>query len=56
MTDDAGQIRELIDSWIAASNAGDVPALMDMMTDDVIFMTPGGRRLAKRSSRPTASA
>ena len=41
MTDDAGQIRELIDSWIAASNAGDVPALMDMMTDDVIFMTPG---------------
>ena len=41
MTDDAGQIRELIDSWIAASNAGDVFALMDMMTDDVIFMTPG---------------
>ena len=41
MTDDARQIRELIDSWIAASNAGDVPALMDMMTDDVIFMTPG---------------
>ena len=41
MTDDARQIRELIDSWIAASNAGDVPALMDMMTDDVVFMTPG---------------
>src|SRR5271154_7425179 len=41
MTDDARQIRELIDSWIEASNAGDVPALMDMMTDDVIFMTPG---------------
>jgi uncharacterized protein (TIGR02246 family) len=35
------QIRRLIDSWIAASNARDVPALMDMMTDDVIFMTPG---------------
>ena len=41
MTDDARQIRELIDSWIAASNAGDIAALMDMMTDDVIFMTPG---------------
>ena len=26
---------------IAASKAGDVPALMDLMTDDVIFMTPG---------------
>jgi uncharacterized protein (TIGR02246 family) len=41
MTHDAGQIRELIDSWIAASKAGDLPALMDMMTDDVLFMTPG---------------
>ena len=41
MTDDAGQIRELIASWIAASNAGDVPALMDVMTDGVVFMTPG---------------
>src|SRR5271154_4019967 len=41
MTDDTRPIRELIDSWIAASNAGDVPALMDVMTDDVVFMTPG---------------
>jgi uncharacterized protein (TIGR02246 family) len=41
MTDDAHQIRELVDSWIAASKAGDLPALMDMMTDDVLFMTPG---------------
>ena len=35
------QIRKLIDSWIAASNARDLPALTDMMTDDVVFMTPG---------------
>ena len=41
MTDDKGQIRELVDSWIAASKAHDLPALMGMMTDDVIFMTPG---------------
>ena len=41
MTDDARQIRELVNSWIAASKAGDLPALMDMMTDDVLFMTPG---------------
>jgi uncharacterized protein (TIGR02246 family) len=43
MTDDARQIRELVDSWIAASKAGDLPALMEMMTDDVLFITP--RRL-----------
>ena len=39
--DDARQIRQLVDSWIAASKAHDLPALMDMMTDDVVFMTPG---------------
>jgi uncharacterized protein (TIGR02246 family) len=39
--DDERQIRKLIDSWIAASNARNLPALMDMMTDDVVFMTPG---------------
>jgi uncharacterized protein (TIGR02246 family) len=39
--DDARQIRELIDSWIAASNGRDLPALLGMMTDDIVFMTPG---------------
>ena len=39
--EDVRQIRELVDSWIAASNAHDLRALLDMMTDDVVFMTPG---------------
>ena len=39
--DDGRQIRQLVDSWIAASEAHDLPALMGMMTDDVVFMTPG---------------
>jgi len=39
--DDERQIRKLIESWIAASNARNLPALMDMMTEDVVFMTPG---------------
>jgi uncharacterized protein (TIGR02246 family) len=39
--DDERQIRALIEAWIAASNARDLPALMEMMTDDVVFMTPG---------------
>jgi uncharacterized protein (TIGR02246 family) len=41
MTDDERQIRELVDSWIAAGNAHDLSALLDMMTDDIVFMTPG---------------
>jgi uncharacterized protein (TIGR02246 family) len=39
--DDERQIHKLIEAWIAASNARNLPALMDMMTDDVVFMTPG---------------
>ena len=39
--EDERQIRKLIDAWIAASNGRNLPALMDMMTDDVVFMTPG---------------
>ena len=39
--DDTRQIRQLVDSWIAASKAHNLPALMGMMTDDVVFMTAG---------------
>ncbi len=39
--EDTRQIRQLVDSWIAASKAHDLRALMDMMADDVVFMTPG---------------
>jgi uncharacterized protein (TIGR02246 family) len=41
MTDDERQIRELVDAWMAAGKAGDVPAVLALMTEDVIFMTPG---------------
>ena len=41
MTDDERQIRDLVDSWMAASRAGDVQGVLALMTDDVIFMTPG---------------
>jgi uncharacterized protein (TIGR02246 family) len=41
LTDDVRQIRELVGAWIAASNARDLATLLDMMTDDIIFLTPG---------------
>jgi uncharacterized protein (TIGR02246 family) len=40
MSDDERAIRALIVSWIAASRAGDLALLLDLMTDDVVFMTP----------------
>ena len=41
MSDDERAIRDLIGSWIAASKARALPALLDLMTDDVVFVTPG---------------
>ena len=41
MTDDERQIRDLVESWMARSGAGDVEGVLALMTDDVIFMTPG---------------
>lgn len=47
MTDDERAIRELVDAWMVCSKAGDLPAVLDLMTDDVIFMTPGGKPFGK---------
>jgi uncharacterized protein (TIGR02246 family) len=41
MTEDERQIRELVAAWMDATKAGDVAAMLALMTDDIIFMTPG---------------
>ncbi len=41
MTEDERAIRELIDAWLAATKAGDLQAVLRLMTEDVIFMVPG---------------
>lgn len=38
---DEQQIRAVIDTWGKATAAGDLPTLMNLMTDDVTFLTPG---------------
>jgi len=40
-SDDEAQIRALIATWMAATRAGDVDTVMDLMTDDVVFLLPG---------------
>ena len=55
MTDDECSIRDLVATWFAASRTGNLQAVVDLMTDDVIFMVPGskpfGRKLLPRPSR-----
>src|ERR1700685_1884894 len=48
MTDDERQIRELVEAWMAASKAGDIPAVLALMTDDMIFRTPGRPPFGKK--------
>ncbi len=48
MTQDEVQIRELVSSWQVASRAGDVPAVLALMTDDVVFQVVGREPFGKQ--------
>jgi uncharacterized protein (TIGR02246 family) len=47
MPDDERAIRDLIDTWMAASRAGDTQTVLGLMTDDVVFMVPGREPFGK---------
>lgn len=38
MSTDEQEIRELVSSWMEATKAGDVEGVLNLMTDDVIFL------------------
>jgi uncharacterized protein (TIGR02246 family) len=48
MSQDERAIAALIDSWMAATKAGDVRGVLDLMTDDVVFMVPGREPFGKQ--------
>jgi uncharacterized protein (TIGR02246 family) len=41
MSPDEQQIRQLVTTWMDATRAGDVDAVLALMTDDVVFLVPG---------------
>src|SRR5262245_26593524 len=41
MTKDEQAIRDLIDTWMRASAAGDTKRALSLMAEDVVFLTPG---------------
>src|SRR3982751_2342525 len=47
-TDEAA-IRKLVDTWMAASKSGDIATVLDLMTDDVVFMVPGREPFGKEA-------
>ena len=41
MTDDERAIRDLVATWMTASQAGDTETVLGLMTDDVVFTVAG---------------
>ncbi|WP_119461341.1 SgcJ/EcaC family oxidoreductase [Rhodospirillaceae bacterium SYSU D60014] len=49
MTEDERAIRELVDTWLAATKAGDLRTVLSLMTEDVVFMVPGQKPFGKEA-------
>jgi len=56
MTDDERAIRALVARWLEASRAGDVAAVLELMTDDAVFMVPGREPFGKEAFAASAQA
>jgi uncharacterized protein (TIGR02246 family) len=54
--DDERAVRAVVQDWMRASRAGDTEAVLDLMTDDVIFMTPGGEPFGKKQFRERSAS
>lgn len=48
MTSDEQQIRDLVATWMVATKAGDVPTVLSLMTDDVVFLVAGAAPFGKQ--------
>jgi uncharacterized protein (TIGR02246 family) len=54
MSDDERAIRELVDTWFSATMNGDIPTVLDLMTDDVVFTVPGKEPFGKKEFAETS--
>jgi uncharacterized protein (TIGR02246 family) len=46
--DEEQAIRQLVDTWLTASESGDLSTILTLMADDVIFMVPGREPFGKQ--------
>jgi uncharacterized protein (TIGR02246 family) len=56
MSDDESEIRQLVDTWQAATRAGDVPTILSVMTDDVVFQVVGREPFGKEAFAALSAA
>lgn len=50
MTDDERAIRRLVATWLQATAAGDLPRVLELMSDDVVFLVAGQPPLRGRAA------
>jgi uncharacterized protein (TIGR02246 family) len=56
MTDDEKAIRDLVETWMAASKMGDTATVIGLMSDDAVFMVPGHEPFGKEAFKAAAGA
>jgi uncharacterized protein (TIGR02246 family) len=56
MNNDERAIRDLVATWVAASQAGDVATVLGLMADDVVFMVPGREPFGKEAFAAAAQS
>lgn len=55
MNNDEQQIRRLLTTWMEATKQGDIPTVLGLMTDDVVFLVPGQPPMLGKAAYETAA-
>ena len=55
MKSDEEEIRKLVETWLSASQAGDIKTVLSLMTDDIVFLVPGQPPMIGKASFAAAS-
>ncbi|MCR4265923.1 SgcJ/EcaC family oxidoreductase [Nitratireductor sp. ZSWI3] len=55
MTEDEQAIRQVIATWMRASESGDTATILSLMTNDVVFMVPGQEPFGREIFEATAN-
>jgi uncharacterized protein (TIGR02246 family) len=55
MRNDEQEIRHLVATWMAATKAGDIETVLNLMTEDVVFLVPGQSPMIGKSTFAAAA-
>lgn len=56
MDEDERAIRQVVETWMQASKAGDVATVLSLMTEDVVFMVPGAEPFGREAFEAAVSS